>query len=51
MDEDAKEHVLRFLRRCVSYADESIERKIERGESNDVIAQWKAYREFTAYAA
>ena len=51
MDEDEKEHVLRFLRRCVSYADESIERKIERGESDDVIAQWKAYREFTAYAA
>lgn len=51
MDEDAKEHVLHFLRRCVSYADESIQRKMERGESDDVIAQWKVYREFTAYAA
>ena len=48
--EDAKEHVLHFLRR-VSYADESIQRKMERGESDDVIAQWKVYREFTAYAA
>ena len=51
MDEDEKEHVLRFLHSCVSYADESIERKMERGESDDVIAQWKVYREFTAYAA
>ena len=47
MDEDAKEHVLHFLRRCVSYADESIQRKWSE-ESDDVIAQWKVYREFTA---
>ncbi len=51
MDEDAKEHVLRFLRRCVTYADESIQRKKERGEKDEVIAQWETYREFTAYAA
>ena len=51
MDEDAKEHVLRFLRRCVTYADESIQRKKERGEKDEVITQWETYREFTAYAA
>jgi len=50
MNEDAKEHVLRFLRRCVIYADESIQRKKDRGEQEDIIAQWEAYREFTSYA-
>ena len=51
MDGDAKEHVLRFLQRCVTYADESIQRKKDRGENEDIIAQWETYREFTAYAA
>jgi len=43
--------VERYLRRCVTYSDASIERKIARGEDAAEIARWQAYREFTAYSA
>ena len=31
-----------FLRRCVTYADASIERKKKRGDDEKVIAKWQA---------
>ena len=45
-----KDAVCDFLRRCVQYADESIERKKERDEDIAEIERWSAYRDFTAYA-
>ena len=46
----SKDAVCDFLRRCVDYADSSIERKIERSEDVVEIGRWTAYRDFTAYA-
>ncbi len=40
-----------FLRRCVSYANDSIGRKRKRGESEEEISRWEAYRDFTEHAA
>ena len=48
--EESKSAVKDFLRRCVSYADSSIERKVSRGEDEKEVARWRAYREFTAYS-
>ena len=46
----SKEAVCDFLRRCVLYADSSINRKKERDEDMAEIERWAAYRDFTAYA-
>ena len=46
----SKEAVCDFLRRCVLYADSSIDRKKERDEDMAEIERWAAYRDFTAYA-
>ena len=51
MENDAKKSVIDFLNRCVAYANDSIERKKERGESDTEIGRWEAYRDFTAYAS
>ena len=52
MDVDERRRLVEvFLRRCVTYADASIERKKQRGEDEKIIAQWKAYRDFTDHAA
>ena len=48
--EERRDLVILFLRRCVKYADESIRRKKQRGESEDVISKWSDYRDFTAHA-
>ena len=40
-----------FLRRCVTYADASIERKKKRGDDEEAIAKWQSYRDFTEHAA
>ena len=51
MDVDERRRLVEvFLRRCVTYADASIERKKQREEGEDVIAQWQAYRDFTQHA-
>ena len=51
MDVDERRRLVElFLRRCVIYSDASIERKKQRGEDEDVIAQWQAYRDFTEHA-
>ena len=44
------EDVCNFLSRCIEYAEDSIARKEKRGESEQVIGEWKTYREFTAHA-
>ena len=46
----SKDAVCDFLRRCVQYADLSIDRKMERDEDVVEIERWTAYRDFTAYA-
>ncbi|MAB35897.1 MAG: hypothetical protein CL975_01055 [Euryarchaeota archaeon] len=47
--EEKRNLVVSFLRRCVSYANDSIERKTERGEEEE-ISKWAAYRDFTEHA-
>ena len=47
MDKD-KAVVIDFLRRCVQYSDESIQRKKGRGDLEE-IPKWQAYRDFTDY--
>ncbi|HJM67616.1 MAG TPA: flavin reductase [Candidatus Thalassarchaeaceae archaeon] len=46
----SKDAVCDFLRRCVLYADSSIDRKKGRDEDIAEIERWIAYRDFTAYA-
>ena len=46
-----REIVSRFLRRCVMYADSSIERKKSRGEDSSEISNWENYRQFTSFSA
>ena len=48
---ERRELIETFLRRCVTYADASIERKKKRGEDEKIIARWQAYRDFTDHAA
>ncbi|MBK70794.1 MAG: hypothetical protein CMB53_05320 [Euryarchaeota archaeon] len=51
MNQDSRREIVeRFLRRCVKYADESIRRKRQRGDSEEEISKWVAYRDFTAHA-
>jgi len=49
--EERREIVSRFLRRCVTYADASIERKKSRGEDSLEISNWENYRQFTSFSA
>lgn len=44
------EDVCDFLARCIEYAEDSIARKKNRGESEQVIGEWETYREYTAHA-
>ena len=46
-----REIVSRFLRRCVTYADASIERKKSRGADSSEISNWENYRQFTSFSA
>ena len=49
--DERRELIETFLRRCVTYADASIERKMKRGDDEEIIAKWQAYRDFTEHAA
>ena len=52
MDIDERRKVVsRYLRRCVTYSDASIARKVKREEDPTEIARWQAFREFTAFSA
>ncbi len=48
--EERRKLIELFLRRCVTYADASIERKKKRGDDEEVIAKWQSYRDFTEHA-
>ena len=47
---EKREVILDFLRKCVNYADKSIERKISRSAESHEVENWKSYREFTAFS-
>ena len=49
-DRTHRDLVLRFLERTVAYADASIQRKLERGESATTIDPWRHHRDFTSRA-
>ena len=42
--------IMDFLRRCIEYSDDTMSRKRERGDSEDLITEWQAYRDYTQYA-
>ena len=48
--EERRSLVLSFLRKCVTYADDSIRRKRDRGDSEEEIEKWETYRDFTEHA-
>ena len=48
--EERRSLVLSFLRKCVTYADDSIRRKRDRGDSEEEIEKWEVYRDFTEHA-
>ena len=48
--EERRSLVASFLRKCVIYADDSINRKRDRGDSQEEIEKWENYRDFTEHA-
>tara|TARA_B100001750_G_C15381623_1_gene532738 strand:+ start:201 stop:398 length:198 start_codon:yes stop_codon:yes gene_type:complete len=51
MDQEQRKEIVKdFLRRCIEYADDTIARKTESGDDPDGLAKWVAYRDYTAYA-
>tara|TARA_B100000686_G_scaffold308523_1_gene349654 strand:- start:107 stop:310 length:204 start_codon:yes stop_codon:yes gene_type:complete len=48
--EERRSLVTSFLRKCVSYANDSIQRKKDRGDSEEEISKWENYRDFTEHA-
>ena len=48
--EERRSLVVSFLRKCVTYADDSIRRKRDRGDSEEEIEKWEVYRDFTEHA-
>ena len=48
--EERRNLVVSFLRKCVTYANDSIERKTERGDEEEEISRWSANRDFTEHA-
>ena len=49
-DERTRQIVVQFLRACVAYAEDSIERKRARGDPEEVIAPWTTYVQFTKHS-
>ena len=48
--EERRSLVVSFLRKCVTYANDSINRKRDRGDSEEEIETWEVYRDFTEHA-
>ena len=48
--EERRNLVVSFLKKCVKYANDSIDRKTERGVEEEEISRWSAYRDFTEHA-
>lgn len=42
--------IIDFLKKCIDYADSSIERKKKRGDDEEIISEWNSYRNYTQYA-
>ena len=49
-EQQKKDAVADFLRRCIEYADETIGKKTQSGDDSEDLAKWLAYREYTDYA-
>lgn len=48
--EERRNLVFSFLEKCVSYANDSIDRKKQRGGEEEEISRWEIYRDFTEHA-
>ena len=48
--EERRALIANFLRKCVTYSNDSISRKIARGEEESEIAKWEIYRDYTDHA-
>ena len=48
--EERRALIANFLRKCVTYSNDAISRKIARGEEESEIAKWETYRDFTDHA-
>ena len=48
--EQRRNLVVSFLKKCVKSANDSIDRKTERGVEEEEISRWSAYRDFTEHA-
>ena len=48
--EQRRNLVVSFLKKCVKYANDSIDRKTERGVEEEEISRWSTYRDFTEHA-
>ncbi len=48
--EERRNLVASFLKQCVRYANDSIGRKRDRGEGEEEISRWVAYRDFTEHS-
>ena len=48
--EERRSLVVSFLRKCVTYANDSINRKRDRGDSEEEIEKWENYRDCTEHA-
>ena len=41
---------MKFLKKCIEYADASVVRKEDRGDEAELISKWNTYRNFTQHA-
>ena len=48
--EERRSLVVSFLRKCVTYANDSINRKRDRGDLEEEIEKWENYRDFPEHA-
>jgi hypothetical protein len=49
-EQQKKDAVVDFLRRCIEYADETIAKKTQSADDPEELAKWLAYRDYTDYA-
>lgn len=49
-EQQKKDAVTDFLRRCIEYADEAILKKTQSDDDPEGLAKWVAYRDYTDYA-
>ncbi len=49
-EQQKKDAVADFLRRCIEYADETIAKKTQSADDPEGLEKWLAYRDYTDYA-